>query len=62
MVALFEKLFSLETNWYVDDKYDLDLSYITPRIVAMAQPGQGVYRIFKNPIEKVAQFIKEKHG
>lgn len=30
MVLFLEKLFSLETNRYVDNRYDLDLSYITP--------------------------------
>lgn len=35
MVGIFKWVFSLSTNRYTDDDYDLDLTYITPRIVAM---------------------------
>lgn len=54
MVLFLEKLFSLETNWYVDNKYDLDLSYITPWVIAMAQPGDGFNSLYKNPVETVS--------
>jgi phosphatidylinositol-3,4,5-trisphosphate 3-phosphatase/dual-specificity protein phosphatase PTEN len=38
---------------FVDRKYNLDLSYITPRIIAMAYPGSGLEVIFRNNIEAV---------
>ena len=38
---------------FVDRKYNLDLSYITPRIIAMAYPGSGIETIFRNNIEAV---------
>ena len=46
----------------VCDNYNLDLSYITPRIIAMAFPASGIESIYRNNIDEVAQFIKEKHG
>ena len=46
----------------VCDSYNLDLSYITPRIIAMAFPASGIESIYRNNIDEVAQFIKEKHG
>ena len=49
-------------NRYIDGKYNLDLTYITPRIIAMAFPGSGVKKLYRNTIEDVAEFLKDKHG
>lgn len=35
---------------YVDRKYNLDLSYITPRLIAMAYPASGLETVFRNSI------------
>lgn len=47
---------------FKDRRYDLDLSYITPRIIAMAFPGTGVETVYRNNIDDVAKFLKERHG
>jgi phosphatidylinositol-3,4,5-trisphosphate 3-phosphatase/dual-specificity protein phosphatase PTEN len=39
---------------FVDRKYNLDLSYITPRIIAMAYPGSGIEVVFRNNIDSVS--------
>jgi len=36
-----EKLSSTKSNRYKDKIYNLDLTYITEKIVAMALPGEG---------------------
>jgi phosphatidylinositol-3,4,5-trisphosphate 3-phosphatase/dual-specificity protein phosphatase PTEN len=54
---------------FTDRKYNLDLSYITPRIIAMAYPGSGFEVVFRNNIEsvyivinyQVSKFLKERH-
>jgi phosphatidylinositol-3,4,5-trisphosphate 3-phosphatase/dual-specificity protein phosphatase PTEN len=46
---------------YVDRKYNLDLSYITPRLIAMAFPGSGFETVYRNSIDQVSKFMKEKH-
>ena len=46
---------------YSENGYDLDLSYITPRVVAMSIPGEGVHKVYRNSIDSVAQFLNEKH-
>mmetsp|Transcript_15164 Transcript_15164/g.22945 ORF Transcript_15164/g.22945 Transcript_15164/m.22945 type:complete len:966 (-) Transcript_15164:218-3115(-) len=46
---------------YQQDGYDLDLSYITPQIIAMSNPssGNGEYR---NPLNDVKRLFGEKHS
>lgn len=46
---------------FIDRKYNLDLSYITPRIIAMAYPGSGLETVYRNNIEQVSMFLKERH-
>ena len=47
---------------FIDRKYNLDLSYITPRIISMAYPGSGIQGLIRNNIKDVSNFLKERHG
>ena len=58
----FRKLASGKRNRYKQDHYDLDITYITSRILAMSFPAQGIEKLYRNPIDKVARFLGEKHG
>ena len=40
---------------------DLDLSYITDRIVAMGFPSQGVEACYRNPVADVRDFLEARH-
>ena len=33
--------------------YNLDLTYITPRVIAMAYPASGLDKIYRNSIDEV---------
>ena len=53
----------------VENGYDLDLTYVTDRVIAMAFPGSGLEKLYRNSIDdvqlglkQVVQFIQEKHG
>jgi phosphatidylinositol-3,4,5-trisphosphate 3-phosphatase and dual-specificity protein phosphatase PTEN len=46
---------------YQENGYNLDLSYITPRIIAMSLPGEGFRKVYRNSIDSVSDFLKERH-
>ena len=55
-------IISQNKSRFIDRKYNLDLSYITPRIIAMAYPGSGFQSIIRNNINDVSNFLNERHG
>ena len=48
---------------FKDGEFDLDLTYVTPRIIAMSFPAQNYFqKWYRNNIEDVAQFICKNHA
>ena len=45
-----------------ESHYDLDLSYIGNRIIAMGYPAQGFEALYRNDFQSVRDFLDEKHG
>eukprot|EP01103_Thecamoeba_quadrilineata_P007071 TRINITY_DN1684_c1_g2_i2.p1 TRINITY_DN1684_c1_g2~~TRINITY_DN1684_c1_g2_i2.p1 ORF type:complete len:678 (-),score=132.69 TRINITY_DN1684_c1_g2_i2:254-2287(-) len=46
---------------YHDGKFDLDLAYITDRIIAMGFPSENLEGVYRNPMKQVQKFLKERH-
>ena len=51
------KLVSGNRRRFTEDGVNLDLTYITPNIMAMSYPSSGLESMYRNPIEKVGQKI-----
>lgn len=48
-------------NRYRHDGFDLDLTYVTTRIVAMGFPAVGVEAFYRNPRQEVKRFLRWAH-
>ena len=46
----FREIVSGPKNRLINNNYNLDLTYITPRIIAMAFPASGFESFYRNPI------------
>uniref|UniRef100_A0AAY5KIQ6 Phosphatidylinositol-3,4,5-trisphosphate 3-phosphatase n=1 Tax=Esox lucius TaxID=8010 RepID=A0AAY5KIQ6_ESOLU len=46
---------------YQKDGFDLDLTYVTDRVIAMSFPSSGKQALYRNPIREVARFLDTKH-
>ncbi|XP_048746156.2 phosphatidylinositol 3,4,5-trisphosphate 3-phosphatase TPTE2-like isoform X2 [Ostrea edulis] len=46
---------------YKKEGFDLDLCYITERVIAMSFPSTGMRSLYRNPI-KVGKFLDKKHS
>uniref|UniRef100_A0A7S1TU70 Phosphatidylinositol 3,4,5-trisphosphate 3-phosphatase and dual-specificity protein phosphatase PTEN n=1 Tax=Phaeomonas parva TaxID=124430 RepID=A0A7S1TU70_9STRA len=61
MVKGIRQLVSKRKRRYKQDGFDLDLSYVADRIVAMGYPSLGVEAIYRNPMDEVQRFFNTKH-
>ena len=64
-VSLFRrarKMVSLKKRRYRQDGYDLDLSYVTERVIAMGFPSKGMQGLYRNPRKEVVKFFKHYHS
>ena len=55
------QLISQNKRRYQQDGFDLDLTYVTNRVLATSFPSSGIWAIYRNPIAHVAHFLDTKH-
>jgi len=46
---------------YKENGYNLDLTYICPRIIGMSFPASGLESAYRNHIDEVSNLLNEKH-
>jgi phosphatidylinositol-3,4,5-trisphosphate 3-phosphatase/dual-specificity protein phosphatase PTEN len=57
MTSVVRGLVSKKKNRYQQGDFDLDLTYITHRIIAMGFPSSGAEGIYRNPLPEVKRFL-----
>eukprot|EP01130_Rhizamoeba_saxonica_P009275 TRINITY_DN3768_c0_g1_i2.p1 TRINITY_DN3768_c0_g1~~TRINITY_DN3768_c0_g1_i2.p1 ORF type:complete len:461 (+),score=122.39 TRINITY_DN3768_c0_g1_i2:37-1419(+) len=63
MTTVARHLVSKKKNRFIDKEhnFDLDLSYVTDRIIAMGFPASGKEAMFRNPLPEVQRFYRTFH-
>jgi len=52
---------SLNKKRFQEEGFDLDLTYITPRIIAMGFPSEDTESMYRNPRKEVQAFFETRH-
>jgi len=47
---------------YKDGEFDLDLAYVTPRLIGMGYPSSGFEVAYRNPAGEVSRFLESRHA
>ena len=58
---LVKALVSKKKNRFMYDGFDLDLTYITPKIIAMGIPSTNFEGLYRNTMEEVQKFLNTRH-
>eukprot|EP01101_Sappina_pedata_P002888 TRINITY_DN13100_c0_g1_i1.p2 TRINITY_DN13100_c0_g1~~TRINITY_DN13100_c0_g1_i1.p2 ORF type:complete len:106 (-),score=11.54 TRINITY_DN13100_c0_g1_i1:580-867(-) len=62
MFGIFREMVSRDKMRYRKNGFDLDLTFISDRIIAMGIPGQNIEKAWRNDIDQVARLFRETHG
>ena len=58
---LLRQLFSGKKKRFRKDGFNLDLTYVTPRVIAMSIPAEGIHKLYRNSADTVARFLGQRH-
>ncbi|OHS96630.1 phosphatidylinositol-3,4,5-trisphosphate 3-phosphatase [Tritrichomonas foetus] len=61
MTDWIRHIVSGNNNRFIQEGLDLDLTYITDRIIAMGYPSTGIDSLYRNPAKDVADLLDKKH-
>ena len=61
MTSAIRGLVSKKKKRFQEDGFDLDLTYVTPRLIAMGFPSTGIEGMYRNPMPEVQRFFEQRH-
>jgi hypothetical protein len=61
MASMVRSMVSKKKKRFDKDGFDLDLTYITDRIIAMGFPSTGSEASYRNPVGEVQRFFNTYH-
>jgi len=61
MASAIKTIVSKKKRRYIDDGFNLDLTYISDRVIAMGFPSENMESIYRNSMEEVRRLLEQKH-
>uniref|UniRef100_A0A1I8GAG5 Phosphatase tensin-type domain-containing protein n=1 Tax=Macrostomum lignano TaxID=282301 RepID=A0A1I8GAG5_9PLAT len=61
MARALRQMVSKKKKRFTEDDFNLDLSYITPQIIAMGVPADTLERLFRNNIDEVVRCVERTY-
>ena len=58
----FKRLVSKQKRRFQDSDFDLDMSYITEKVIAMGFPSTGVETMYRNSLSDIIKFFHTRHN
>ena len=58
---MLKKMVSGDKNRFQEDGFDLDLTYVTDRIIAMGFPSEGAEAIYRNSMVDTTRMLETRH-
>ena len=58
----FKRLVSKQKRRFQDPDFDLDMSYITEKVIAMGFPSTGVEKMYRNSLSDIIKFFHIRHN
>ena len=61
MANSIKTLVSKKKRRFIEDGYNLDLTYISDRVIAMGYPSENLESMYRNKLEDVRNLLEQKH-